>query len=355
VRDRQPATPPPKDGPTPTTYWSRPQNAEPLAPGQLIRGAWRLYRSAPRRFVLVAFIPETIRAILAIPGAITSMLIAQSVVDVMADVFARIAQNPDAYRYPNSAQLQAEFQDQLRSALVPQTDLAGWSAISGGAGIVVGLAGTAALTAAALAAAAGRPISLGAAYRMVAARRGVWAPILAIGLAGTLAAWLPTLFQTSAGFQAWAGSTGSPRSMLLGSLLGVGAIVLAIAIIVLAIRWALYLPVVLAETTGVWSGLARAAELTHGVRIRLLVASAGIVILQGLSVFLVAAPVGVIVGVAARSVATGFVTYMAASIIGTLLWAPILPAMLANAYRARVPAASPASTEETRVASSTDG
>jgi hypothetical protein len=138
-------------------------------------------------------------------------------------------------------------------------------------------------------------------------------------------------------------------------LLGVGAIALAIAIIVLAIRWALYLPVVLAETTGVWPGLARAAELTHGVRIRLLVASAGIVILQGLSVFLVAAPVGVIVGVAARSVATGFVTYMAASIIGTLLWAPILPAMLANAYRARVPAASPASTEETRVASSTDG
>jgi len=340
----QQAAPPQPDEPPPTTYWSRPSSADPLAPGQLIRRAWRLYRAWPRLFLLVAIVPEAIRALLAIPSLISAVLIVQGVVDAMADLVARVAANPDAYRYPNSTQLQVELQDQFRAALLPQADLATWSAVGGGAGVAVGLIGTSALTAAALTAAAGHPISVGAAYRQVAARRSLLLPIVVIGVAWTLVSVLPILLQGSPGFQAWAGSPGSPRSSLLGGLLGIAAIVVGIAVIVLAVRWALYIPATLIEELDVGSGLARAATLTKGIRFRLGLASIGVLILEGVSVWVVAGPVGLIVGISASSVAAGFWAYVVLSLIGSLLWAPLLPSLLANAYRARTNAVAPGPT-----------
>ena len=346
MSDWQRPTPPPDESPQ-RTYWSRSSTSDPLSPGQLIRRAWRHYQSAPRRFLLVAIIPETLRGLLALPGLVAAVLVAQATFDVIADFFARVAANPDAYRDPNSQALQTELESQLRAATLPHTDLAALTAVGGGAGIVVGLIGTCALIAAALAAASGQRISVGGAFRLVASRGALLKPILAIGIGGGLVSWVPVTVQASTGFQTWAGVPGSPRSVLLASLLAVFALVFVVAIVVMAVRWALYIPAVLVEGLGVGAGLARAAELSHGIRIRLCLATAGIVILQGLIVGIAAAPIGLGVGLAARSVAAGVWAFLLSSLFGSLLWAPLLPSMLALAYRERSRGAASESTAST--------
>jgi hypothetical protein len=286
-------------------------------------------------FLLVAVVPETLRGVLAIPSLVTAVLIAQASFDVIADFFNRVAANPDAYRYGDSQALQAELQAQLRAATLQQTDLGTLAALGGAAGIAVGLIGTCALTAAALAQASGQPISVGAAFRLVASRGALLKPIVALGIVGGLASWVPILLQTSTAFQIWAGVPGSPRSVLLASLLTILGLVLIVAVVILAVRWALYIPAVLAEGLGIVAGLIRSAQLTHGIRIRLALAMAGLVILQSIIVGIVAAPLGLAIGLGARSVSSGVWAFLLTTLVGSLLWAPLLPSMLAVAYRER--------------------
>ena len=329
----QAPTPPPE--PPPRSYWAQPAEGDPLSAGQLIRRAWRLYRTTPRRFVLVAAIPSLIQGLLAIPALAIAVGFAQSMFDVMADYFARIAANPEAYRYADQRVLQAELEARLRDVLLPQADLAALSAIGGGAGVAVGLIGSAALTATALAAATGRPISVAFAFRLVAARAGLIKPIVAIGIGWIAVSWFSLAVQASTDFQVWAGASGSPRSVLLASLLSVLAVVVMVGVIVAAVRWALFIPAVLVEALGVGAGLARAAVLTRGIRIRLGLATAAIVLLETMLVGIVAVAIGIAIGLAAQSVAVGFITYLAVGLIGSILWAPLVPAMLAVAYRDR--------------------
>ena len=221
--------------------------------------------------------------------------------------------------------------------MVPQPDLAALSAVGGGAGVAIALIGTAVLSAAALAAAAGHPISVGGAFRMVAARSdGLVRPIIALGAGWVAVSSGLVLLEASSDLQGWVGAPASPRSVLIGSLLSVLAIVLTIGILVTAVRWALFIPAVLAEDLGLGRGLARAARLTRGIRGRLALAMAALLILQAVTVGLVAAVVGIVVGIAvglsAGSAAVGIGAYLAATLIGNLLWAPLLPAMLALAY-----------------------
>jgi hypothetical protein len=63
---------------------------------------------------------------------------------------------------------------------------------------------------------------------------------------------------------------------------------------------------------------------------------AGILLMHALSVGVVAAIVGIAIGISAESVEVGVVAYLGASLLGNLLWAPLLPAMLALAYATRV-------------------
>ncbi len=336
--------PPPPDGPPPRSYWALTSDPDTLGPRQLMRRAWRLYRARPRRFLIVALIPGLVRDLLAVPGLVIAGLAVQGVFEVMAGYIERVAADPEAYRYADSQAVQAELQAQLQAVVVPQPDLAALSAVGGGAGIAIALIGSSVLTAAALAAAAGRPISVGGAFRMVAARGdGLLKPIIALGAGWVAVSSVLVLLETSGDFQAWTGAPASPRSILIGSLLGVLAVVLTIGILVAAVRWALFIPAVLAEALGLGQGLARAARLTRGIRLRLALAMAGILILQALSVGIVAAVIGIAVGLTAESAAVGIGAYLAASLIGNLLWAPLLPAMLALAYleRTRDTSASP--------------
>ncbi len=333
-------TPPPPDGPAPLSYWSH-QEADPLGPGRLVRRGWRLYRSAPRRFVLVAAITGSLQSLLALPALASTVALAQGLFDVMADYFGRVMANPEAYRYADQAAIQADLEARIRAVLVPTNDLAALTAAGAGLGGAVGLIGTAALTATALSVAAGRPIPVAFAFRLVAARAGLVKPIVALGIGWATVSWVSVALQTSPDVQAWAGATGSPRSVLIGSLAGGLALVVFVGIVVLAVRWALLVPAVLVEALGVGPGLARAAQLTRGIRIRLGLAMAGILLLEGLVVGIAAAVSGFAVGLSARSFGVGVVVYLAVGLVGNVLWAPWLPAMLGVAYRERAHATEP--------------
>ncbi len=251
------------------------------------------------------------------------------------EYLALVNANPAAYRADPWA-LQGEFEDRLRDILVPAPDMAALSAATGALGVAVGLIGTSALAAVALAAARGRTMSAVEAFRLIAARSALIKPIVVLVVGWLVVSWVPILLQTSADFQAWAGVPGSPRSVLLASLLSVLGTVVTLLIVIVAVRWALYIPAVVAEPIGVGSALVRSAELSRGIRSRLALAMAGILLMHAISVGLVAAFVGITMGVSTDSVPIGFAAYIAASFVGNLLWAPVLPAVLALAYHTRV-------------------
>lgn len=314
--------------------WAQPVEADAFGPGQLIRRAFRLYRGAPRRFLLVAAGPELIRDLLGIPGLAIALGFVEGLWAAFRDYLAAATADPEAYRADPGA-LQLVFEDRIRMILVPPPDLAAVSALTGAAGIAIGLIGTCVLSAAALAAAAGLPVSVAGAFRTVMTRGALIKPIVAIGLGWLAVSGVPLLLQTSTEFEAWAGAPGSPRSVLIASLLSVLAAVVFVLVIVLAVRWALYIPAVIAESPGFGAGLARAAQLSKGIRVRLGLAMTGILLLHAFSVGIVAVVVGIAVGLAAGSVTIGFAAYLGASMLGNLLWAPVLPALLGLAYEAR--------------------
>ncbi len=333
-------TPTPPGGAAPRSSWSQPE-ADPFGPGQLIRRGWRLYRSAGRRFLLISAITGSLQTLLTLPTLASAALLAQGMFDVMADYFGQVMANPDAYRYADQQALQAELESRLQAVLVPGSDLAVLTALGAGLGGAIALIGTAALTATALSVAAGRPIPVAFAFRLVAARAGLVKPIVALGIGWAAVSWLSLVVQTSPDVQAWVGAAGSPRSVLIGSLLSALAVVVVVGILVLAVRWALYVPAVLVEALGVGPGLVRAAAVTRGIRIRLGLAMAGILLLEPLVIGIAATVSGFAVGISAQSFAVGFAVYLAADLVGNVLLAPWLPAMLAVAYRLRTRPAEP--------------
>lgn len=331
------------DVPQPSSYWAQSTAPDPLGAGQLIRGAWRLYRSARRRFLLVAAVPALIQVILSLPSLAIGLDLVRSMFEVLVDYLERVAANPEAYRDGGSLVFQAELEAQLRAVLVPDSNLLMWSALAGGLAVAIGLVGTAAMTSTALASAAGRPIPTAFAFRLVAAKAGLVKPILAIGIGWVVVSWLPLLLQTSSDFQTWAGAPGSPRSTLIASLLSVLALVVFVGIVFLAVRWALYIPAVLVEALGVGPGLARSAQLSRGIRVRLGLAMAGLIILLAIAIGIVALVLGFAVGIGTGSVEAGFIAYVVADLVGNVLAAPLVPAVLALAYRERTREPGPAS------------
>ena len=322
-------------GPSPETYWSRAETPDPLGPGRLIRDAWRLVRANSRSFLFVAAVPAVLQLALTAPSLALGLDVLRAMVPVMADYIERAAASPGRYSYADSQLFQAELEQQLRTVLVPDATHVAWTAIAGGVAMVLGLVGTAALTATALANASGRPIPTTFAFRLVAARAGLVKPILTLGFGYVVVSWLPALLQTSADFQAWTGAPGSPRSTLIASLLSVLALVVVVAIIVFAVRWALFIPAVLVEALGVGPGLARAAELSRGIRIRLALAMTGLIVLVAIVVGLASLVAGLAVGLSARSIELGFLAYVAIGLVTNALTAGLLPAIVAVAYRAR--------------------
>ena len=285
----------------------------------------------------MALVPAIMQAAFGLPSLGPAHRAVEGMVDVIGWYFERVVADPNnADSLQLQADLEARLEVALQVALVPTQEAALVAAVFGALSLAVGLVGGAALSWAALSVADGRRIDAAASFRIVLDRGGLVKPIAALAVASLLASAVPLLLQGSAEFQTWSGEPGSPRAVLLGSLFSVAALVLAVGVVVLAVRWAFYMPVVLVESLGTGAGLARSASLSRGIRGRLFVAMVGLVLLQWLTVELVAITVGIAIGIGAESVPAGFATYLAASLVSALLWAPVLPAMLALAYRERV-------------------
>jgi hypothetical protein len=171
---------------------------------------------------------------------------------------------------------------------------------------------------------------------VVATRAGLVRSIVAIGIAWAAVSLVVVLSAGSDELRAWAGAPGSPRMVLIDSLLGILVMVVAIGVIVLAVRLAMSLPAILAEPLGLGAGIARGVDLGRGIQVRLGQALAGILVLHTISVGVISIAVGFAVGLAAVSAPVGVAAYLVATLIGNLLWAPVIPAVLAYAYRERM-------------------
>lgn len=325
----------PRDGASADSPWAQASEADPLATRQLIRRGFRVYRASPWHYLRVAAFPEVIRNLLALPGLLVTGLLLERVVGVIADFWGRVAANPEAYQGANSVALQADLQARLQAVIGPPTEMTAGSAIAGGLAVTAGLIGCAAVTAAALAAATGRPMSVAGAFRVVAARASLIRSIVAIGIAWAAVSLVAVLSAGSDELRAWAGAPGSPRLVLIDSLLDILVMVFAIGVIVLAVRMAMGLPTILAESLDLGAAITRGMDLGRGIQVRLGQALAGILVLHTISVGVISIAVGFAVGLSVASASVGVAAYLVATLIGNLLWAPVIPAVLAYAYRER--------------------
>ena len=123
---------------------------------------------------------------------------------------------------------------------------------------------------------------------------------------------------------------------MTGALSSVVIFALYLGVLYLAVRWALYFQVAIAEDTGIRASLSRTAELTAGIRVRIAVAIIVLALLIGLVVSLVGILPAVVVGYAAGSVAAAFVTGAVVWCLTGLVYLPFFAAALTYVYVRRV-------------------
>ena len=90
----------------------------------------------------------------------------------------------------------------------------------------------------------------------------------------------------------------------------------------LAVRWSLAIPAILAEDLTFRRGLSRSAELTSGIRVRIFVIFVVIAIVVGFMFSAFAFVAAFIVGVATLSLAGGVAGYLVVTTIAGFFWLP---------------------------------
>jgi hypothetical protein len=307
---------------TPTTppgpvAWELP--AETPGPGvrQLVGGSWHLYRSAGRRFVLVAAVPALIQTVLSLPGIALAVVLFQRMIKIFGESSTWMT-DPQA------------FQAEMEAAMRPPMDLTLLASVTGGVGITVLVIGWAGLTSAALAVSEGRTVSVASAYRPAFERRsGILIPAVIVGVVWAL------INAAQAFLQPTGDGLIAPGQTAIYSLIGLLVLGLSLGAFVLVVVCSLGLPAILVEDLDLRRGLARGAELTRGIRFRLGLAFIAVWILQGLTAGILALFAALIGGVMARSLEVGVVIYAAIFVVGNVLWLPFIPAMLALLYHDR--------------------
>jgi hypothetical protein len=322
------SVPPGPVPPGPVWQWAPPEEPRGPTVGGLIRGAFRLYRSAFSSLFGLALMQQAVQIVLLIP----TMVIFSRAVTAMMDVLNRTTL-PRGASPGDVAAYQARLQEQLQLAFVPEPGLAVLTALASGLGTLVALVLLGLFTSVLLASSDGRPDSLLAAGRAVFARPTAFVlPGLILGLCLVILG-LPYGINQNA----FSGAGRTPEGARLGLLLTGLGFALAIAVIYLAVRWSLAIPAMLAEGIGLLAGLRRSGELTRGMRLRIFFAILAvdlIVALIGLSGLVIA----LVIGVGTRSIAVGVATGVVLFLGLQVAVAPIAPAITVVAYRDRVPA-----------------
>jgi hypothetical protein len=329
-------TPRPTPSAGPTVGWEPPGRTDSFAVMEQIRGGWRTYRAAAAALVRIALVPVAVQAILLIPVVLLSVAMIEGMIRVFGELdFGAYAADPVAF--------QQSFQTAIETAVRPPPVLAFWSGVASGASVTLGLFSASLLTAGALAVLDGRrPSVLGSVRAVAACGDGIVAPAIVVGMAWAVIGTPLEMSQTDAAFNSSGGSAA------IGGLLGIASFAVVVVAFVLAVRWSLAIPAILAEGLGLRAGLARSAALTAGIRIQIGLALFVAGLIFGFVAGLVAMVGGLIGFGLGGTLQAGVVGYFVTVAIAQVLLAPILPAMLARNYRFRTaPAPELASTAAT--------
>ncbi len=303
--------------------WTPPPDERTITVGSVIGEAWATYRRALGPLLLIGTAIGLLTVLLSLPTSIYTIRMYESFINVFVDA---VQARADHTGITDPILLQAQFQ----AIFTMPTGTAITFAFADGAAIVLGILGTCVLTAAAMAARAGRRVSLAFAVMAVGARRSALVlPAVLLGLGSTLVTLAIQLNATAIQDNDFYAAGDSP---VLGTLLSVAGIVLAVAIFYLSVRWGLAIAAILAEGAGLRAGLRRSSELTRGHRLRLAAIFIIVGILQGLTISLPSLVIGVVAGLGIGSVSSGVVAFAIASAVGSALWAPFNPAVAAVAY-----------------------
>lgn len=317
-------TPTPTPSTSPTVGWDRPRTTPGFGILELIRGGWATYRAASGSLLRIAVLPEIVRGILLTPVAFLTAAMIEAMVRIFGEFDVdRYLADPVAY--------QSTLQAGIEAATRPPANLAFLTGVVSGAALTLTLLSMGLLTAAALVVLDGRrPSVIGSMRAVAACADGLVAPAIVLGMCWAVIATPLELSQSDVAFKASGGSTTTDGPLALLSL------VITVAAFVLAVRWSLAIPAMLAEGLGLRAALARSAALTAGIRmpiaVALIVASVAIGIAVGVT-GLVGALVGFGLG---GTIQAGVVGYLVVVTVVGLFFAPIMPAMLARAYRLRI-------------------
>lgn len=309
--------------PGPVVGWELPSEPAGLGVRATIGAGWRVLRANLGTLVATAAIPQIVSNLL----TLVSLVVLGRVLEQMF----RILIESDWSSYIDD---EAAVQRQLEAAYQMPADLAIVSGVASGLTFTVGLIGLAVVTAATQAAVDGQRPSVAGAYRAVAAHAGALiVPAVVLGVGWILIGTPLTL--AGAGQGTVAVDEGFRARQALAAVLGLVGFIVTIAVIVLAIRWSLAIPAILAEDLTLRRGLARSAELTAGIRVRIFVILLVLGIVVGIVFGAIALVAGLVVGAATFSILGGILGYMAATTIGGFFWLPLFAAVLSHIYRLR--------------------
>lgn len=221
------------------------------------------------------------------------------------------------------------FQDQIQALALMPASTAITLAITDAAALALGILGGAVLTSAAMAVRAGRRVSAAESVGAVLARGSaliVPAILLAVGSAAvTLVIQFNQPTIQAARFE-------TAETTTITTVLSIAGIVVTAAIFYLSVRWGLAIVAILAEGIGLREGLRRSSELTRGHRLRLAGIVLSVGILEALTVSLPAVVIGLVIGLSSNTAGTGIFAFTIASVIGSAIWAPFMPAVSVVAY-----------------------
>jgi hypothetical protein len=309
--------------PGPIVGWEVPSEPKGLGVRESIGAGWRVLRSHMGTLTATAALPEILRNLMIVP----SILIVARGWDAMIEFFRGF----DFRNYDPNDQL--AMQQRLQHAFQPPADLAILSGVASGVSITLGLISLSLVTAATLGAIDGRRPSVAGSYRAVRARAGsLIVPAVILGIIWLLVSVPATLSQ---GLMMASDPAALRTQAAVAAVVGLLSLVVTVAAVVLAVRWSLVIPAILAEGLTFRRGLSRSAELTAGIRVRifviLLVLGIMIAIVLGLAALILA----IIVGVATVSLTGGVAGYLVATTIGGIISVPWVAGVLSHIYRLR--------------------
>lgn len=325
----------------PLVGWQAPNEPTRFGIGELGREGWRLARAHLGTYATLAAILIGLIYLVSLPIWLSLM----RTLDAMGDFFSTY----DPMRYATDPEA---FTREYREVLLPSTEMLAASTIASAVMAFVALVALAIMTAAMLQGEHGRPSITGAVRDVLRRPAAIVAPAIIVGAGYALFSVLSVANQTAIARDAQGvGSAG------LGLVFSIFALVLEVAAVYYAVRWAVYFQVAITEDQPLGAGLRRASDLTHGIRVRIALTVFVYTFLLGLVIILPSVIIGVVAWTSTGTVTSALVAYLVVAAIGGALAFPWYVGVLTHIYRVRVealrggPAPEPESESESEPAS----